>query len=118
VTKHKGQVVNTPEEADHIIYPMSYEEAADPTNGGNPWVRVLKRKPKDAMLLLHRYFTPDSHDEWLHGIELDEDSSLNDSGQSAGGDVWEVTANWLLDTELYNEWMNQVGREFLLFKAF
>lgn len=114
VTKHRGRVVDSPDDADHIIFPASSEESPDAGNGGNPWVRVVKRRPKEAMLLVHRYFTPDSHDEWLNGIDLDEDAaaSLNESSQSAGGsDVYEVTANWLLDTDLYNEWMNQEDYE-------
>jgi SWI/SNF related-matrix-associated actin-dependent regulator of chromatin subfamily C len=112
VTKHKGRVVDSMDDADHIIYPPSSDEGADPTNGGNPWVRVVKRRPKDSLVLVHRYFTPDSHDEWLNGVDMDDDAAaaLNESGQSTGAsDVYEVTANWLLDTDLYNEWMNQVG---------
>ena len=114
VNKHKGRVVDSLDDADHIIYPPSSEETSGSGGGGdatNPWVRVVKRRPKEAMVLVHKYFTPDSHDEWLSGVDLDEDAAaaLNESGQSVGGsDVFEVTAHWLLDTDTFNEWMNQV----------
>lgn len=111
VRKHKGTVAESAQEADHIIYPVSFEEGSDPANGGNHWIRVLKKRGKDS-ILVHRMFTPDSHDEWLNNIEVDDEAAgLNDSGSNAGGDIWEVTANWLIDTELYNEWMNQEDYE-------
>lgn len=111
VRKHKGKVAESAEDADHIIYPPSSDESSDPTNSNNHWIRVVKKRGKDA-IQIHRLFTPDSHDEWLNATDVDEDAAgLNDSTNSAGGDVWELTANWLLDTELFNEWMNQEDYE-------
>ncbi len=111
VQKHRGTIAISADDADHIIYPPSFEESQDSTNNQNHWVRVVRRKSKES-LLIHRLFTPDSHDEWLNGVEVDDDApGLNESGSNASGDIWEVTANWLLDTDAYNEWMNQEDYE-------
>lgn len=111
VKKHKGQIASSVEDADHIIYPPSFEESLDTSNNNNHWVRVIKKRGKDS-ILIHRLFTPDSHDEWL-SVEIDDEAAgLNDSvNNTSGGDVWEVTANWLLDTDIFNEWMNQEDYE-------
>jgi hypothetical protein len=49
----------------------------------------------------------------LTNLEIDEDSAgLNDSANNtSGGEIWELAANWLLDTDLYNEWSNQEDYE-------
>ena len=62
---------------------------------------------------MHRLFTPDSHDEWIANLDVDdEQAGLNDSSNNASGsEVWEVTSQWLLDTDMYNEWMNQEDYE-------
>lgn len=111
VKKHKGTVAAHQQDADHVIYPPSSDELAESSRA--QWVRVLKKDTRKDSILIHRLFTPDSHDEWLSNIEIDDDAAgLNDSSNNAsGGDVWEVTANWLLDTDLYNEWMNQEDYE-------
>lgn len=76
------------------------------------WVRVIKKRGKDNYLV-HRIFTPDSQDQWLTTGDLDEEAAgLNDdTNNQSGGDIWEITANWLLDTETFNEWMNQEDYE-------
>lgn len=111
VLKHKGQVVDKVEEADHVIYPMAHDEDNNPANRLD-WIRVIKKRGKDNYLV-HRIFTPDSQDQWLNSDDVDEDAAgLNDdSNNQSGGDIWEITANWLLDTDTYNEWMNQEDYE-------
>jgi SWI/SNF related-matrix-associated actin-dependent regulator of chromatin subfamily C len=100
------------EDADHVIYPPALDEPNTQENRQQPWIRVIKKRGKES-ILVHRLFTPDSHDEWISNVDIDDDAAgLNDSSNNAsGGDVWEVTANWLLDTDIYNEWMNQEDYE-------
>lgn len=108
--KHKSQLVSSVQDADHVIYPPSPDEAG---NDGAEYVRVVKKRGKDHVLI-HRLFRPDSHDQWLTNVDIDDDAAgLNDSSSSSNGgsDCWEVTANWLLDTDAYNEWMNQEDYE-------
>jgi SWI/SNF related-matrix-associated actin-dependent regulator of chromatin subfamily C len=113
IKKHKGHVVDTIEEADHVINPPSEDETFESiaTNcNNNNWIRVVRKRGKD-LVLIHRYFTPDSQDQWLSNIEIDDDAAgLNDSDSSNEG-IWEVTSNWLLHTDIFNEWMNQEDYE-------
>lgn len=111
VKKHKGKVTQNMDEADHVIYPPSVDEVSDASKC--QWIRVLRKGARKDSILIHRLFTPDSHDEWLNNIDVDDDvAGLNDSDNNASNsEVWEVTANWLLDTDLYNEWMNQEDYE-------
>ena len=111
VKKHKGQVTQNLDDADHVIYPPSSDELNDTSS--TKWIRVLKKDTRKDSILIHRLFTPDSHDEWLNNIDVDDDvAGLNDSSNNASGsEVWEVTSNWLLDTDTYNEWMNQEDYE-------
>ncbi len=113
VKKHKGQVVDKLDEADHVIYPPATDELNDTSENNRPeWIRVIKKRGKDQVLI-HRIFTPDSQDQWLSNVEIDDDAAgLNDDAHNtSGGDIWEITANWLLDTDTYNEWMNQEDYE-------
>lgn len=111
VKKHKGQVVEKLDEADHVIYPPAMDEFND-VNERLEWIRVIKKRGKDQVLI-HKIFTPDSQDKWLTNVEIDDEAAgLNDdSHNTSGGDIWEITANWLLDTDMYNEWMNQEDYE-------
>jgi len=110
VKRHNGQVVDKIEDADHIIYP-AIQDLIEPADRKD-WVRVLKKRGKESVLV-HRIFTPDSQDQWLTNLEIDEDvAGLNDStNNTSGGDIWELAANWLLDTDLFNEWSNQEDYE-------
>jgi SWI/SNF related-matrix-associated actin-dependent regulator of chromatin subfamily C len=111
--RHKAMLVDNVNEADHIIYPPSVDESVPLVheNNNKQWVRVLKKKSKENVLI-HRLFTPDSHDEWLN-VEIDDEAAgLNDSdSNSSNGDTWKLTANWLFDTDVYNEWMNEEDYE-------
>ncbi len=112
VRKHKGQVVDKLEEADHVIYPPAADELNEPGTRLD-WIRVIKKRGKDQVLI-HRIFTPDSQDQWLSNVEINDEDTTglgDDANNASGGDIWEITANWLLDTDTYNEWMNQEDYE-------
>lgn len=104
-------MVDKLEEADHVVYPPSIDEQTDPSQRLE-YIRVVKKRGKDS-ILIHRLYTPESQDYWLNNIDVDDDAAgLNDSGNnSSGGDIWEVTAQWLIDTDIFNEWMSQEDYE-------
>ena len=87
-------------EATHLVY-----QAADPLE--EEFARPLFRR--DRTILLHWYYFPDSYDKW-EVIDLPVDppeladylEMLNDAAK-----VFRVAANWLLDLDQYNEWMNE-----------
>ncbi|XP_014678082.1 PREDICTED: SWI/SNF complex subunit SMARCC2-like [Priapulus caudatus] len=67
------------------------------------WIRpIIKR---DSAILLHWWFTPDSYDTWMTGVEVEQEpASPVDEAQKL---PYEVNARWILDTDEYNEWMNE-----------
>ena len=102
VNKFGGYLTESESEATHIIYPSVdplEEEFARP---------VLKR---DKMLMMHWYFLPDSYDSWV-SLEYPEEVQQDSRKPSV---PWRVSANWLIDSETYNEYMNETDYEVSLF---
>jgi len=65
------------------------------------WLRPVIKK--DNNTLVHWWYFPDSYDTWLmgHDVEQEPEPPLEPEG------AWQVNALWLLDLEIYNEWMNE-----------
>ncbi|XP_010175414.1 SWI/SNF complex subunit SMARCC1-like, partial [Antrostomus carolinensis] len=62
---------------------------------------------KDKQVLVHWGFFPDSYDTWVHANEIDaeiEDPPIPEK-------PWKVHAKWILDTDIFNEWMNEEDYE-------
>uniref|UniRef100_A0A8C5UHQ8 SWI/SNF related, matrix associated, actin dependent regulator of chromatin subfamily c member 1 n=1 Tax=Malurus cyaneus samueli TaxID=2593467 RepID=A0A8C5UHQ8_9PASS len=71
----------------------------------NEWLRPVMRK--DKQVLVHWGFFPDSYDTWVHANEIDaeiEDPPIPEK-------PWKVHAKWILDTDVFNEWMNEEDYE-------
>uniref|UniRef100_A0A8C0UKS4 SWI/SNF related BAF chromatin remodeling complex subunit C1 n=1 Tax=Cyanistes caeruleus TaxID=156563 RepID=A0A8C0UKS4_CYACU len=69
------------------------------------WLRPVMKK--DKQVLVHWGFFPDSYDTWVHANELDaeiEDPPIPEK-------PWKVHAKWILDTDVFNEWMNEEDYE-------
>ncbi|RWS07661.1 SWI/SNF complex subunit SMARCC2-like protein [Dinothrombium tinctorium] len=98
--RHQGKVVESAEEASHIIHP-----APSSCNESDEWCRVVMKKDRSA--LIHWWYTPDSYDTWITGVDIEHDP---DSPQPRSA-PYEVTARWLLDLDEYNEWMNEEDYE-------
>ena len=97
IKKHIGTLVNTQDEADHVIYEPIDEKKSD------EWIRVVQKRGKDA--LIHYWYMPDSHDTWIQNVDIDEPEPNENAG------VWNINSNWIIDTDKYNEWMNQEDYE-------
>uniref|UniRef100_A0A8C3HJ20 SWI/SNF related BAF chromatin remodeling complex subunit C2 n=1 Tax=Chrysemys picta bellii TaxID=8478 RepID=A0A8C3HJ20_CHRPI len=69
------------------------------------WVRpVMKR---DKQVLLHWGYFPDSYDTWIPASEIEasvEDAPTPEKPRK-------VHAKWILDTDTFNEWMNEEDYE-------
>ena len=100
VKRHQGKVVDSPEEATHIVHPP-----IPSTGETDEWIRVVLRRDKCA--LLHWWHTPDSYDNWVTGVDIDIEP---DSPQVKSG-PYEVNGRWILDLDDYNEWMNEEDYE-------
>ncbi|XP_044143861.1 SWI/SNF complex subunit SMARCC2 isoform X2 [Bufo gargarizans] len=99
VKRHQGTVTEDKSHASHVVVPVpgSLEE--------EEWVRpILKR---DKQVLLHWGYYPDSYDTWIPSSEVEapvEDAPTPEKPRK-------VHAKWILDTDLFNEWMNEEDYE-------
>uniref|UniRef100_A0A8C0LTE0 SWI/SNF related BAF chromatin remodeling complex subunit C2 n=1 Tax=Canis lupus dingo TaxID=286419 RepID=A0A8C0LTE0_CANLU len=103
IKRHQGTVTEDKNNASHVVYPLisllvlslSPEE----------WVRpVMKR---DKQVLLHWGYYPDSYDTWIPASEIEasvEDAPTPEKPRK-------VHAKWILDTDTFNEWMNEEDYE-------
>uniref|UniRef100_A0A3P8VLY9 SWI/SNF related BAF chromatin remodeling complex subunit C1b n=1 Tax=Cynoglossus semilaevis TaxID=244447 RepID=A0A3P8VLY9_CYNSE len=90
ITKHQGTITEDQTLASHHIYPLPATTEED------EWLRPIMRK--DNHILVHWGMHPDSYDSWLPSGDVE-------------GEVEEpphpVHAGWVLDTDVFNEWMNE-----------
>lgn len=95
ITKHQGTLTEDRTLASHHIYtsPSSTDE--------DEWMRPVMRK--DKHVLVHWGMHPDSYDSWLSSSDVEgEVEELPHSERP-----WRVHAGWVLDTDVFNEWMNE-----------
>uniref|UniRef100_A0A4X2L378 SWI/SNF related BAF chromatin remodeling complex subunit C1 n=1 Tax=Vombatus ursinus TaxID=29139 RepID=A0A4X2L378_VOMUR len=99
VKRHQGTFTDEKSKASHHIYP-------NPTSlEDEDWLRPVMKK--DKQVLVHWGFYPDSYDTWVHASDVDaeiEDPPIPEK-------PWKVHAKWILDTDIFNEWMNEEDYE-------
>ncbi|XP_075758018.1 SWI/SNF complex subunit SMARCC2 isoform X2 [Pelodiscus sinensis] len=99
IKRHQGTVTEDRNNASHVVFPVpgNLEE--------EEWVRpVMKR---DKQVLLHWGYFPDSYDTWIPASEIEaavEDAPTPEKPRK-------VHAKWILDTDTFNEWMNEEDYE-------
>ncbi|XP_019119843.1 SWI/SNF complex subunit SMARCC1b [Larimichthys crocea] len=95
VTKHQGTLVEDRTLASHHIYPSpaSIEE--------DEWMRPVMRK--DKHVLVHWGMHPDSYDSWLPSNDVEGEVEEPPHSEKP----WRVHTGWVLDTDVFNEWMNE-----------
>lgn len=99
IKRHQGSITDDKSKATHIIYPsLSQQEEEE-------WLRPVMRK--DKQVLVHWGLYPDSYDTWVSASELDGDPEDPPSTDRP----WKVHAKWVLDTDAFNEWMNEEDYE-------
>ncbi|XP_069826136.1 SWI/SNF complex subunit SMARCC2 isoform X5 [Dendropsophus ebraccatus] len=99
VKRHQGTVTEDKSHASHVVVPVpgSLEE--------EEWVRPIMKR--DKQVLLHWGYYPDSYDTWIPASEVEapvEDAPTPEKPRK-------VHAKWILDTDLFNEWMNEEDYE-------
>ncbi|NXA10119.1 SMRC1 protein, partial [Sapayoa aenigma] len=85
--------------ATHHVYPSPTSTDDD------EWLRPVMKK--DKQVLVHWGFFPDSYDTWVHANEIDADIEDPPIPEKP----WKVHAKWILDTDVFNEWMNEEDYE-------
>uniref|UniRef100_A0A674DGG7 SWI/SNF related BAF chromatin remodeling complex subunit C1b n=1 Tax=Salmo trutta TaxID=8032 RepID=A0A674DGG7_SALTR len=96
ITKHQGSLTEDRIQASHHIYPRPAV-----TDQDWEWVRPVMRK--DNYVLVHWGRHPDSYDSWLSSSDVEGEVQEPPHTHRP----WRVHAGWVLDTEVYNEWMNE-----------
>ncbi|XP_039182702.1 SWI/SNF complex subunit SMARCC2 isoform X6 [Crotalus tigris] len=99
VKRHQGTITEDKSSASHIAFPVpgSLEE--------EEWVRPIMKR--DKQVLLHWGYYPDSYDTWIPASEIEapvEDAPTPEKPRK-------VHAKWILDTDTFNEWMNEEDYE-------
>uniref|UniRef100_A0A8C2YWU6 SWI/SNF related, matrix associated, actin dependent regulator of chromatin subfamily c member 2 n=1 Tax=Cyclopterus lumpus TaxID=8103 RepID=A0A8C2YWU6_CYCLU len=98
IKRHQGSITDDKSKATHHIYPT-------PSQQEEEWLRPVLRK--DKQVLVHWGLSPDSYDTWVSVSEVDGDVE-----DPPGTDrPWKVHAKWVLDTDAFNEWMNEEDYE-------
>uniref|UniRef100_A0A7N9AUL1 SWI/SNF related, matrix associated, actin dependent regulator of chromatin, subfamily c, member 1a n=1 Tax=Mastacembelus armatus TaxID=205130 RepID=A0A7N9AUL1_9TELE len=99
IKRHQGSITDDKSKATHHIYPSPSQQEED------EWLRPVMRK--DKQVLVHWGYYPDSYDTWVSASEVDgevEDPPSTDR-------PWKVHAKWVLETDAFNEWMNEEDYE-------
>ncbi|XP_028985486.1 SWI/SNF complex subunit SMARCC1 isoform X2 [Betta splendens] len=99
IKRHQGSMTEDKSKATHHIYPSPSQQEEE------EWLRPVLRK--DKQVLVHWGLYPDSYDTWVSAGEVDGDVEDPPNTDRA----WKVHAKWVLDTDAFNEWMNEEDYE-------
>lgn len=88
-----------------MVHP--FPPTGDPDDGQH-YCRTLIEQ--DDRALVHWWFLPDSYDEWIPSSSAPEREPDSEAAPP-GGRPWNVYVRWVTDSDLYNEWMNEVDYE-------
>ncbi|KAF7651259.1 hypothetical protein LDENG_00113040 [Lucifuga dentata] len=99
IKRHQGSITEEKSKATHHIYPSPTQHEEE------EWLRPVMRK--DKQVLVHWGLFPDSYDTWVSASEVDADVEESPSADRP----WKVHAKWVLDTDAFNEWMNEEDYE-------
>ncbi|XP_030203212.1 SWI/SNF complex subunit SMARCC1b [Gadus morhua] len=96
IIKHQGSVTEDRALASHHLYPSTPSS----TDEGE-WMRPIMKR--DTHILVHWGMNPDSYDSWLPLGEVEKEVEEQPQSEKP----WRVSTRWVLDTDVYNEWMNE-----------
>ncbi|XP_061838801.1 SWI/SNF complex subunit SMARCC1-like isoform X1 [Nerophis lumbriciformis] len=99
IKRHQGSISEDKSKATHLIFPSPSQLEEE------EWLRPVMRK--DKQVLVHWGLYPDSYDTWVSTSEVDGDLEDPPSADRP----WKVHAKWVLDTDAFNEWMNEEDYE-------
>lgn len=99
IKRHQGTITEDKSKATHIIYPSPAQMEEE------EWLRPVMRK--DKQVLVHWGNYPDSYDIWVSTSDVDADVEDPPSSEKP----WRVHAKWVIDTDAFNEWMNEEDYE-------
>ncbi|XP_072548653.1 SWI/SNF complex subunit SMARCC1 isoform X2 [Salminus brasiliensis] len=99
VKRHQGSITDDKSKATHHICPSPSQSEDE------EWLRPVMRK--DKQVLVHWGNYPDSYDTWVSTSDVDGEVEDPPSSEKP----WRVHAKWVIDTDAFNEWMNEEDYE-------
>uniref|UniRef100_A0A3P8Y012 SWI/SNF related, matrix associated, actin dependent regulator of chromatin, subfamily c, member 1a n=1 Tax=Esox lucius TaxID=8010 RepID=A0A3P8Y012_ESOLU len=99
IKRHQGSITEDKSKATHHIYPSPSQQEDE------EWLRPVMRK--DKQVLVHWGMYPDSYDTWVSTSDVDGEVEDPPTSEKP----WKVHAKWVLDTDAFNEWMNEEDYE-------
>ncbi|XP_026145668.1 SWI/SNF complex subunit SMARCC1b isoform X2 [Carassius auratus] len=99
VERHQGTVTEEKSHASHQIYP------SPSTADEEEWLRPVMRL--DRQVMVHWGMFPDSYDSLISASDVDGEVEEPPNPDRCR----KVRAKWVLDTDSYNEWMNEEDYE-------
>ncbi|KAM9431789.1 SWI/SNF complex subunit SMARCC1 isoform 2-T2 [Clarias gariepinus] len=99
IKRHQGSITEDKSKATHLICPSPAQTEEE------EWLRPVMRK--DKQVLVHWGNYPDSYDTWVSTSDVDGEIEDPPSSEKP----WRVHAKWVLDTDAFNEWMNEEDYE-------
>ncbi|ROL45892.1 SWI/SNF complex subunit SMARCC1 [Anabarilius grahami] len=99
VVRHQGTVTEERSQATHQVYLSSS------TSDEEEWLRPVMRL--DRHVMVHWGMCPDSYDSLISANDIDGEVEEPPNPDRC----WKVHARWILDTDTYNEWMNEEDYE-------
>ncbi|XP_051520679.1 SWI/SNF complex subunit SMARCC1-like [Myxocyprinus asiaticus] len=99
VMRHQGTVTEEKSQATHQIYP------SPSTADEEEWLRLVM--PLDRQVMVHWGMCPDSYDSLVSASDVDGEVEEPPNTDRC----WKVHAKWVLDTDKFNEWMNEEDYE-------
>ncbi|KAJ1769348.1 SWI/SNF and RSC complex subunit Ssr2 [Coemansia sp. RSA 1843] len=111
VSKFGGRVVDSQDDATHVVDDTDVKGASASAEAGSGeredvWFRTLEKR--DAQVLVHWWYTPDSYDAWLPA-QPPYNAEPEEAGKHTG--AWRVSVQWLEDSDKYNELMDEEDYE-------
>ncbi|XP_056336048.1 SWI/SNF complex subunit SMARCC1b isoform X3 [Danio aesculapii] len=98
IVRHNGSVTEDKSQATHQIYPSS-------TTDEEEWFTPVMRL--DRQVMVHWGMCPDSYDSLISASDVDAEVEEPPNPDRS----LKVNARWVLDTDTYNEWMNEEDYE-------
>uniref|UniRef100_A0A671MC53 SWI/SNF complex subunit SMARCC1-like n=1 Tax=Sinocyclocheilus anshuiensis TaxID=1608454 RepID=A0A671MC53_9TELE len=98
VVRHQGTVTDEKSQATHQIY-------TSPSTADEGWLRPVMRL--DRQVMVHWGMCPNSYDSLISASDVDGEVEEPPNPDRC----WKVHTKWVLDTDTYNEWMNEEDYE-------
>ncbi len=102
VTKLGGQLAQSPTDngVTHVVVPNTEEQEID-----DVFWRTIEINKDLGLSRVHWWYLPDSYNEWVpvHAAPSDIDPDVAPPNSKP----WYVHERWVVDSEKYNEWMNE-----------